>query len=321
VGRSVLRIGTRGSDLALWQARWVQGRLQQQAGLTVELTVIKTSGDKILDSPLSKIGDRGLFTREIESALIAGEIDCAVHSLKDLPTELPEGLEIGAVTERADVRDVFIPHPANPRTRLRDQLQEARIATGSLRRRSQLAALRPDYSIVDIRGNLNTRLRKLEESDWAGMVLARAGVVRLGLESRVGETIPVEVMLPAVGQGALGIETRADDREIRERIAGLAHADTERGTAAERALLRRLEGGCQIPIGAYGRIARDDRGTSRLYLEALVGSLDGSKIVRGRVEGPPAEAEILGTQLAEELLSRGGQAILGEIRSEGQARP
>jgi hydroxymethylbilane synthase len=321
VARGVLRIGTRGSELALWQARWVQGRLQQHAGLAVELTVIKTSGDKILDSPLSTIGDRGLFTREIEAALIAGEIDCAVHSLKDLPTELPEGLEIGAVTERADVRDVFIPHPANPRTRLRDQLQEARIATGSLRRRSQLAALRPDYSIMEIRGNLNTRLRKLEESDWAGMVLARAGVVRLGMESRVGETIPVEVMLPAVGQGALGIETRVGDRETRELIAGLAHADTERGTASERALLRRLEGGCQIPIGAYGRIASDDGGASRLYLEALVGSLDGSKIVRGRVEGPPAEAELLGTQLAEELLSRGGQAILTEIRSTGQSRP
>lgn len=321
MSRGVLRIGTRGSELALWQARWVQDRLQQHAGLTVELTVIKTSGDKILDSPLSQIGDRGLFTREIESALLAGEIDCAVHSLKDLPTELPDGLEIGAVTERADVRDVFIPHPANPRMRLRDQLQEARIATGSLRRRSQLSALRPDYSIVDIRGNLNTRLRKLEESDWAGMVLARAGVVRLGMESRVGETIPVEVMLPAVGQGALGIETRAGDRETKELVAGLAHADTERGTAAERALLRRLEGGCQIPIGAYGRIAVNDRKVSRLYLEALVGSLDGSKIVRGSVEGPPAEAEMLGTQLAEELLSRGGQAILGEIRSTSQGRP
>jgi hydroxymethylbilane synthase len=317
----ILRIGTRGSALALWQAHWVQNRLRQQhPDLAVELSVIKTTGDRILDSPLSTIGDRGLFTREIESALLAGEIDCAVHSLKDLPTELPEGLEIGAVTERADVRDVFIPHPANSRTKLRDQLQEARIATGSLRRKSQLAALRPDYSIVDIRGNLNTRLKKLEESDWAGMVLARAGVVRLGLESRIGETIPTEVMLPAVGQGALGIETRAGDRRILTLIGGLAHGETERGTAAERALLRRLEGGCQIPIGAYGRIALDEHGLSRLHLEALVGSLDGAKIVRGRVEGAPAEAELLGTRLAEELLSRGAQAILSEIRTSDQRR-
>jgi hydroxymethylbilane synthase len=315
MSRALLRLGTRGSALALWQARWVKTRLEElHGGLAVELAVIKTSGDRILDSPLSKIGDKGLFTREIEAALLAGEIDLAVHSLKDLPTELPEGLKIGAVTERADVRDAFIPHPANPRTNLRDQLQEARIATGSLRRKSQLAALRPDYSIVDIRGNLNTRLRKLEESDWAGMVLARAGVVRLGLESRIGETIPVELMLPAVGQGALAVEIRSDDAETGELISGLSDPGTERGTAAERSLLRSLEGGCQVPIGAFGRLALDEQGNARLHLDAMVGSLDGSRIVRGTVEGPPAEAELLGARLAEELLSRGAQAILSEIR-------
>jgi hydroxymethylbilane synthase len=314
-----VRIGTRGSDLALWQARWVQRALAAKIPrLDAELTVIKTTGDKILDSPLSKIGDKGLFTREIEQSLLEGEIDLAVHSLKDLPTQLPRGLAVGAVTEREDVRDVFIPHPSNHRTKLLDQLQEARIATGSLRRRSQLAALRPDFSIVEVRGNLNTRMKKLEESDWAGMILARAGVVRLGWTERVGESIPTDVILPAVGQGALGIEIRDGDERIRSIVSHLSHHPTERGTAAERSLLARLEGGCQIPIGAYGRISGMSGGTERLVLEAMVGSLDGSTVVRGRLEGTAPEAESLGIQLAEELLLRGAQAILDQIRPRGE---
>jgi hydroxymethylbilane synthase len=314
-----IRIGTRGSDLALWQARWVQKALAGRfPGLPVELVIIKTTGDKILDAPLSRIGDKGLFTREIEHSLLEGAIDLAVHSLKDLPTQLPEGLTIGAVTEREDVRDVFLPHPSNPRLTLEDQLQDASVATGSLRRRCQLAAIRPDISIVEIRGNLNTRMKKLEESDWAGMILARAGVVRLGWEGRIGELISTEVMLPAVGQGALGIEIREGDPALLPVVASLTHHPTERGTTAERALMRRLEGGCQIPVGAYGRISGWAAGNERLTLEAMVGSLDGSTLIRGRLEGSAREAEQIGTRLAEELLSRGGRSILEQIRSAGE---
>jgi hydroxymethylbilane synthase len=312
-----LRIGTRGSDLALWQARWVQQALgSRYTDLNIELVKIRTTGDRILDAPLSRIGDKGLFTREIEHALLNEEIDLAVHSLKDLPTRLPDGLALGSVTERADVRDVFIPHPSNPRKKLLEQVQDASVATGSLRRRCQVAAIRPDFSIVDIRGNLNTRMKKLDESGWAGMILARAGVLRLGWEERIGESIPTDTILPAVGQGALGIEIRTGDDRVRSIVSSLTHRHTERGTAAERSLLATLEGGCQIPIGAYGRIVGTG-GNERLVLEAMVGSLDGSTIVRGSLEGKASDAELLGSQLAEELLSRGARTILEEIRLRG----
>jgi hydroxymethylbilane synthase len=312
-----IRIGTRGSDLALWQARWVlQALAARHPDLGTELVTIRTTGDRILDAPLSRIGDKGLFTREIEHSLINGEIDLAVHSLKDLPTRLPDGLALGAVTEREDVRDVFIPHPSNPRKALLEQLQGVAIATGSLRRRSQIAALRPDLSIVEIRGNLATRMKKLDESSWAGMILARAGVVRLGWDERIGESISTETILPAVGQGALGIEIRADDERVRAIVSALTHVPSERGTAAERSLLAALEGGCQIPIGAYGKIAAVS-GKERLVLRAMVGSLDGSTIVRGTLEGKVQDAELIGARLAEELLSRGARAILEEIRPRG----
>jgi hydroxymethylbilane synthase len=309
-----VRIGTRGSDLALWQARWVQRALERLTpGLRVTMEIIKTTGDRVLDSPLSLIGDRGLFTREIEQALLSGGIDLAVHSLKDLPTELPEGLTLGGVCEREDPRDVFIPHPRNTVRTLAGQPPGARIATGSLRRRCQLYAIRPDVIIPEIRGNLATRMRKLEESDWHGMLLARAGVVRLGWEDRIGETLALGTILPAVGQGALGIEIREGDERMRLLAGGLTHRETLLGTTAERAFLRRLEGGCQVPIGTYGRI-EGRAGGERLVLDAVVGSLDGSRMVRGRTAGDSADAICLGTGLAEQLIARGAGTILTEIR-------
>jgi hydroxymethylbilane synthase len=309
----VLRIGSRGSDLALWQARWVKAELERlYPGLTVTIDIIKTTGDKILDAPLSKIGDKGLFTREIEQALLEKRIDLAVHSLKDLPTELPEGLMLGAVCEREDPRDVFIPHPNNPVRTLAGQPRGAVIATGSLRRRCQLQNLRPDISIPDIRGNLVTRYRKLEESDWQGMMLARAGVVRLGWAERIGETIPADVILPAVGQGALGIEVRSADDKVLRLIAGLIHHPTLQAVLAERALLRRLEGGCQVPIGTFARIEGDG---SMLVMDAIVGSIDGTTVIRGSISGHPNDPEGAGGQLAERLLADGADRILQAIRS------
>jgi len=313
---NVVKIGTRGSELALWQAQWVQRVLgERHPDLSLIIEIIKTKGDKILDSPLTKIGDKGLFTREIEQALLSCEIDLAVHSLKDLPTELPEGLTIGAVSEREDVRDVFIPHPANPRMKLLEQPPGAKIATGSLRRRCQLLNLRPDFAIIDIRGNLNTRMNKLTESDWAGMMLARAGVVRLGWEARIGETVDADVILPAVGQGALGVEIRKGDDRILRLVSSLVDKRTERATAAERALLHRLEGGCQVPIGTYARVTADEDGKPHLLLDAMVGSLDGRSVVRGKTQGDPSRAERLGVDLAETLLAAGADRILSRIRS------
>jgi hydroxymethylbilane synthase len=317
VSARTLRIGTRGSALALWQARWVEQALRDRVPeLGVRLEVIKTTGDRILDAPLAKIGDKGLFTREIELALLRKDIDCAVHSLKDLPTQLPDGLAIGAVSAREDVRDAFIPHPQNPVRGLLDQPRGVTVATGSLRRRAQLLHARPDLAIMDIRGNLQTRLRKLEESSWAGMLLAHAGVVRLGLEDRIGEILPTAFMLPAVGQGALAIEIRADDASVREIVALLHDEPTARATAAERAFLARMEGGCQIPIGTHARMETPDGTTLGLVLDALVGSLDGTTVLRGTHRGTPEHAERIGRELAEELLGRGAGDILRAIRHE-----
>ena len=308
-----LIIGSRGSELALWQSRWVMSELSRLSPSTkFELIIIKTTGDKILDAPLSKIGDKGLFTKELESALLKQEIDIAVHSLKDVPTEIPEGLSIGAITARADVRDIFISHPGKTYKHFEDVPPGAKIATGSLRRKCQLLSWRPDLEIIDIRGNLNTRFAKLESSDWDGMILASAGVHRLGLEAKITELLSTEKLLPAVGQGALAIEIRDSDRLSLGHIRKLSSFATEMSTKGERAFLRHLEGGCQVPIGTYGRIE-----DNVFHLDGLIGSLDGKKIIRGSTHGDPEQSETLGTKLAETLYRTGGKEILEQVRAMG----
>ncbi len=306
--RRRLIIGTRASELALWQTRWVASRLLEAfPDLQVVEEVIKTTGDKILDSALSTIGDKGLFTKEIEMALLDGKIDLAVHSMKDVPTNLVDGLTIGAISVREDVRDVFISHPQKNHPTLWDLPVGATIATGSLRRRSQLLHRRPDFRIVDLRGNLSTRRRKLEHSEWDGIILACAGVKRLGWENLVSEMLPPDQMLPAVGQGALAMEIRTGDSASIDLIRTLHDERTAAAVVAERALLRRLEGGCQIPVGAFGRVEGED-----IVLDAMVGSLAGERVIRGADRG--ADANEVGTRLADTLWSQGADAILKEIR-------
>jgi hydroxymethylbilane synthase len=306
-----IRIGTRGSQLALRQTNHVKAGLEERfPDISITVQTIKTTGDKILDAPLAKIGDQGLFTKELELALLDGRIDCAVHSLKDIPTTIHEGLAIAAVLEREDVHDVFIAHPKRPYRHLNDVPPGAALLTGSLRRKCQLLSARPDLHIIDVRGNLNSRMRKLEESNWDGMILAQAGVKRLGWAENITEILPFEFMLPAVGQGALAVEARLGDGRIAEMLRVLHHTPTAIATSAERALLRRLEGGCQIPIGAYGQIREDG-----IRIDAVIGSLDGKRVVRGTKGGPVAEAEKVGIELAEELMRLGGKEILEEIRS------
>ncbi|HTP79192.1 MAG TPA: hydroxymethylbilane synthase [Bacteroidota bacterium] len=307
--RSVV-LGTRGSELARLQTSLIARLLTDRyPELSVEAVHIKTTGDRILDSPLSKIGDKGLFTKEIESALLEKRIDLAVHSLKDLPTFIPAGLAVAAVTKREDVRDVFIAHPGRKFRALADVPQAGKIATGSLRRKCQLLNLRPDLEIVDLRGNLHTRREKLERSDWDGMLLAFAGVKRLGWEKMIAEILPVTRVLPAVGQGALAVEAREKDDELMEILRPFDDLETRRATDAERALLRRLEGGCQIPIGAHGRFE-----DGMLKLDAMVGSLDGKRMVRGSVAGRMEDGTALGVKLAEQLIEQGADKILDEIR-------
>lgn len=307
----LIRIGTRGSELALWQTQWVKSKLQQIVPHPpIEIVVIKTVGDTNLESPLSAIGDKGLFTKEIECALLEHRIDLAVHSLKDLPTQLPEGLMIGAITDREAVHDVFIAHPEKHFKKFDDVPHGGRIATGSLRRKSQLLNWRPDLELIDLRGNLGTRFAKLDSSDWDGMVLASAGVTRLGLAHRITDVLPMERVLPAVGQGALAIEIRQDDETVLQCIAPLASASTTLAVHAERAFLRYLEGGCQVPIGAYAR-PEDEL----LVMDGIIGSLDGGKIFRGSIRGRMNQAESLGRQLAERLADSGGKAILNQIRN------
>ena len=304
-----LIIGTRGSELALWQSKWVQNELLKlHKSIRIEVQVIKTQGDKILAAPLSKIGDKGLFIKELERALLDHRIDLAVHSLKDMPTRVEEGLTIAAICEREDVSDVFISHPKRKYARLADVPTNGTIATGSLRRRCQLLRIRPDLTIAEIRGNLGTRLEKLNASHWDGMILAKAGITRLGRSDSIAEVLSPEHFLPAVGQGALAIEARENDH-ILPLVHSLDHVPTRQATLGERALLRRLEGGCQIPIGAYGRIEN-----GKFRLDAIIGSLDGKRSVRSSIEGSPDKSEQLGVFLAEKLLLDGGEAILNEIR-------
>jgi len=301
-----IRIGSRSSPLALWQANWVKARLDARySDIKISLTLIKTLGDKILDAPLAKVGGKGLFVKEIEEALTRGDIDIAVHSMKDVPTELPEGLGILCVTEREDPRDALISRGRD----LSELPPNARVGAGALRRQAQLLRLRPDLRVIPIRGNVETRIRKLEDNNLDAIILAAAGLKRLGLEGIVTEYLDAERSLPAVGQGALGIEGRLDNKETGEAVKFLNHTETSQAVSAERAFMRQCQGGCQTPIAAHGTITNNE-----LLLRGFIASTDGQNFVRGEVSGPPEQSESLGISLAERLLSQGGKSILEEIR-------
>ena len=301
-----LRIGTRASQLALTQSEWVREQiLALLPGVDVELIRISTKGDRILDVPLAKVGGKGLFVKEIEEALLAGSIDLAVHSMKDVPTILPDGLHIGIVPQREEARDAFV----STRYHNLDELpQGAVVGTSSLRRKAQLLALRPDLQIRDLRGNVGTRLSKLDNGDFDAIILAGAGLRRLNLHTRIGALLPPEQMLPAIGQGALGIELRLSDAQLLEQLQPLHHSETAATVAAERAYLARLEGGCQVPIGAYALL---QDGT--LALTGLIASVDGATLLRETFSAPVSDAALLGRTLAEELLGRGGKTILEAV--------
>jgi hydroxymethylbilane synthase len=309
-----MRLGTRGSDLALWQANHVAERLRA-AGHDVEVVTITTKGDRIVDVPLAEIGDKGLFTQELDEALLDGSIQLAVHSLKDLPTNLPDGLTLAAVPAREDSADAFVAH-ADFRGVLEDLPSGAVLATSSLRRQAQILAWRPDLRVVPVRGNVPTRIAKLDasgmpgEGGWHGIILAVAGLMRLGLVARVTERISSTVMLPAVSQGALGVVTAVADEATTAAVrAALDDQEASVTTTAERSLLRRLEGGCQVPVAARARIVN-----SSLHLEGAVASLDGARLFRARMAGEPARADTLGVALAEHLLAEGADAVLAAIR-------
>ncbi len=309
--RNEFIIGSRGSDLALWQANFVRSSLERQfPQLTFSIKIIKTTGDEQLEVALSKIGDKGLFTRQIENQLLVGEIDLAVHSLKDLQTTQPDGLVIGAVCERELPNDVFV---SKNSTTIGDLEQGAKVATGSLRRKSQLLSHRPDLNVSEIRGNVPTRIKKFNESDLDGMILAFAGLNRLGYDSAVSQVIPFDIMLPAVGQGAVAVEIRTDDNEVAALAATLDHHLTRTCVTAERSFLRRLEGGCQVPIGAIAIVAGEN-----ISLEGMVGSLDGAIVFRDSITGHAGDADELGIKLAELLISKGADELLREDRRQAE---
>ena len=305
--KQTIIIGTRGSRLALWQANWVKSRLTSaDPSLSVQLEIIKTKGDKILDAPLAAVGGKGLFVKEIEEALLDGRIDLAVHSMKDMPAIIPEGLCIGSVPEREVPLDVLISKDSLTLARLG---KSARIGTSSLRRAAQLRYARPDVEIVPLRGNLDTRIRKLETESLDAIVLAAAGVKRLNFDARITEYLDESVMLPAAGQGALCIEIRKDDNATAHRVETLDHAKTRSAVLGERAFLSRLEGSCQVPIAARGKIENN-----LLTLRGLVADIMGTAIVKESISGPAASAETLGIQLADRLLSMGARKILENLK-------
>jgi hydroxymethylbilane synthase len=306
LNRKTLRIGTRGSLLALQQSQWVRDTLMNHwPGLVVELQVIKTTGDKIQDVPLAKVGGKGLFVKEIEDALLAREVDLAVHSMKDVPAILPDSLIIAAIPCREDPRDVLVTRGIPS---LEELPREAKVGTSSLRRAAQVKALRPDLRVENLRGNLDTRLRKVEEGHYDAIILAAAGLHRMGWQARISHYLEPEQFLPAVGQGALGIEARADDAEVLAHLTPLHHPDTEVAVAAERSFLKELEGGCQVPIGGYARVVGD-----MVEFTGLVAAVDGSVLLRRGGKAPVAEAAELGLRVAQELLAAGGKAILAEV--------
>ncbi len=300
-----LRIGTRGSLLAKWQAEYVRKQLFARAGVEAEIVIIKTAGDKLQASPLSQIGGKGIFIKELEEALLEETIDLAVHSVKDIPTDTPSRLMFPAVCRREDVRDCLV--GANGAT-LASLRQGARIGTGSLRRQAQLRHIRPDLDVRDLRGNVDTRLRKVESGEYEAVMLAKAGLDRLGWSGRITETLSPEVFLPAVGQGAIAVECRLKDTEAAELVAGLDDAESRTAIIAERALLSALHGGCQVPLGAWARIERGE-----LVMEACVCSVDGVQYVKQRATSVPEQAAELGGQMANSLMEAGAQSILEEV--------
>ncbi len=304
--RSTIRIATRKSPLALWQAHYVKDALQAaHPGLDVELVTFVTKGDVILDTPLAKVGGKGLFVKELEVAMLDGRADLAVHSMKDVPVDFPEGLGLVTICERADPRDAFV---SNHYSSLAQLPQGAVVGTCSLRRQCQLKAQRPDLIIKDLRGNVGTRLSKLDAGEYDAIILAAAGLQRLELEQRITSYIEPEQSLPAVGQGAVGIECRLDDNDLHQLLAPLHHQDTADRVLCERAMNNTLQGGCQVPIGSYSQLEGE-----QIWLRALVGEPDGSEIVRGEIRGHRSEGEQLGQQLAEQLLAQGAQQILTRL--------
>lgn len=312
MNKNTIKIGTRGSKLALWQAETVKSELEKaHPNLQFELEIIKTKGDKILDVALSKIGDKGLFTKEIEQALYDQTIDLAVHSLKDLPTELPENLIIGGMLKRAEVRDVFISKDGR---KLADFTAKDKIATSSLRRQSQLLHFNPDLQIVDIRGNVETRLKKMNDGHCDALIMAAAGILRLGYEDVITEMLDTEIMLPAISQGAIAIEIREDDERIQLLVDTITDEATRATTLAERSLLRELEGGCQVPVGCYSEVKGN-----QIKLTGMVASLDGTKRIRKSVEASLEEASEKAIELAQAILDDGGKEILDSIRPTSEA--
>ena len=306
MSEQILRIATRKSQLALWQANYVSSMLQHHhPDLKIELVTMTTQGDKILDTPLAKVGGKGLFVKELETGMLEGRADIAVHSMKDVPVEFPSGLHLPVICQREDPRDAFV---SNNFKALEELPQGATLGTSSLRRQSQIAALRPDLKIVDLRGNVNTRLQKLDNGDYDGIILAAAGLKRLEFEDRISQFIGTDVCLPAIGQGAVGIECRSDDARVNNLIAPLTDNKTLIRVLAERSMNQRLQGGCQVPIAGYAEFEK-----GLIMLRGLVAQVDGKKIIRGDIAGPPENAEELGLVLAEDLLSRGADKILNEL--------
>ncbi len=301
-----IRIATRGSDLALWQANYVKSRLEQShSDLRVELKIMKTRGDKILDVPLAKVGGKGLFVKELETALLAGEADLAVHSMKDVPMEFPEGLGLAVICEREQPTDAFV---SNQYATLADLPEGATVGTSSLRRQCHLQALRRDLRIVFLRGNVNTRLAKLDAGQYDAIILASAGLIRLGMAERIRQALTPEQSLPAAGQGAVGIETRSDDVDIQALLQPLHHEPTSHCVVAERAMNRHLNGGCQVPIAGYAILEGD-----QLYLRGIVAEPEGDRVLYAEQRAPLAAAESLGIEVAEKLLAQGAQQILDAI--------
>ncbi|MCU7496065.1 MAG: hydroxymethylbilane synthase [Ignavibacteria bacterium] len=305
--KQTIIIGSRGSELAMWQSNFIKKEIERKnKSVSVEIRLVKTKGDKILDVALSKIGDKGLFTKELEVELLNGRIDLAVHSLKDLQTDIPEGLKLAAVTKRHPVEDALIARKKG--MTISDLKEGAIVATGSLRRRAQLLHIRPDLKIVELRGNVPTRIKKFEESGWDAIILARAGVERLGLKKHISSIIPVEEILPAVGQGALGLEISAGNSMAEEILRSVHDEETYIAAMAERAFLKALEGGCQVPIGAFAGVKPNG-----LYLDGIVGAIDGTVTFRKKVRGSRKDSAKLGQALAKDLVEAGAGEILEDI--------